>query len=72
MYHRHTIVYHKNGFWSTIAQTQSRAETSKQCDVHLILLGDLKYGEIRPIQMTSDNSVVADWDKFDQWFQRAC
>ena len=72
MYHRHTIVYHKNGFWSTIAQTQSQAETSKQCDVHLILLGDLKYGEIRPIQTTSDNSVVTDWDKFDQWFQRAC
>ena len=72
MYHRHTIVYQKNGFWSTIAQNQSRAETSKQCDIHLILLGDLKYGEIRPIQTTSDNSVVADWDKFDQWFQRAC
>ena len=72
MYHRHTIVYYKHGFWSTIAQNLSRAETSKQCDVHLILLGDLKYGEIRPIQITSDNSMLADWDKFDQWFQRAC
>ena len=71
MYHRHKIVYHKHGFWSTIASNQSHAETSKQCDIHLILLGDLKYGEKRPIQTTSDSSGTADWDKFEQWFQKA-
>ena len=72
MYHRYMIVYHKHRFWSTIAQNQSRAETSKQCDVHLILLGELKYGEIRPIQGTGDSSVTADWDQFDRWFLKAC
>ena len=72
MYHRHTIVYHKHGFWSTIACNKSCPETSKVCDVHLILLGELKYGEIRPIQTSSDNPGTADWDKFEQWFQKAC
>ena len=72
MYHRHTIVYHKHGFWSTIACNKSRPETSKMCDVHLILLGELKYGEIRPIQINSDNPGTSDWDKFEQWFQKAC
>ena len=49
MYHRHTIVYHKNGFWSTVSSNRPQAEISELCDVHLLLLGDLKYGEIRPI-----------------------
>ena len=72
MYHRHTIVYHKYGFWSTVADNKSRPETSKMCDVHLILLGELKYGEIRPILLNNDNPDTADWDKFEQWFQKAC
>ena len=72
MYHRHTIVYHKHGFWSTAACNKNRPETSKISDVHLILLGELKYGEIRPIQLSNDDSTMADWDKFEQWFQKAC
>ena len=72
MYHWHTIVYHKYGFWSTVACNKTRPEISKACDVHLILLGELKYGEIRPIQTSSDNPGTADWDKFEQWFQKAC
>ena len=72
MYHRHTIVYHKNGFWSTVSSNKPRAEISKLCDVHLLLLGDLKYREIRPITTSSNGKDKVNWDEFELWFTKAC
>ena len=72
MYHRHTIVYQKNGFWSTVSSNKPRAEISKLCDVHLLLLGDLKYGEIRPILTGDQTTDQVNWDEFEAWFKKAC
>ena len=72
MYHRHTIVYHKSGFWSTVSPNKPRHEVSKLCDVHLLLLGDLKYGEIRPILTGDQNTNHINWEEFESWFTKSC
>ena len=72
MYHRHMIVYHKDGFWSTVSSNKLRHEISKLCDVHLLLLGDLKYGEIRLILTGDQNTSNINWEEFESWFKKSC
>ena len=63
IYNRHCIIYHNEGFWTTVKhkETATSTEVGNLCDIHLLHLGNRKYGECKEL----DDAKISGLNKFD-------
>ena len=58
LHYRHTVIYTANRLWCTLRvdKPMDRSEIHSKCDVHLVYLGNLTFGELRRKPMTPATS----------------